>query len=51
MTILETEKLAQRSKVILLIDLVLIVITKEHCKVTTLKVNLMSLAFFQEILN
>ena len=35
MTILETEKLAQKSKVILIvIDLVLIVITKGHCQVT-----------------
>ena len=37
MTILETEKLAQKSKVILVIDLVLIVITKEHCRVKTLR--------------
>ena len=37
MTILETEKLAQKPKVILVIDLVLIVITKEHCRVKTLR--------------
>ena len=37
MTSLETEKLAQKPKVILLIDLVLIVITKEHCRVKTLR--------------
>ena len=30
MTILETERLAENSKVILVLDLVLIVITKEH---------------------
>ena len=45
-----TKKLAQNSKVILVLDLVLVVITKGHCQVTTLKVKNV-LAFFQEILN
>lgn len=44
MTILETERLAENSKVILVFNLVLIVITKGHCQVTTLKVkNVLSL--------
>ena len=46
MTILETEKLAQKSKVLLVINLVLIVITKGLCQVTTLKVkNVLSPSF------
>ena len=50
MTILQTERLTQNSKVILVLNVVLIVITKGLFQVTTLKVKNV-LAFFQEILN
>ena len=44
MAILEIKKLAQNSKVILVLNLMFIVITKGHCQVTTLKVkNVLSL--------